>query len=166
MEEVPTHESITWCSPLVVQPKPKNPNDIRVSLDLRVLNHSMERTRQVQAPITEDFIDTFKDCMVFSKLDMNHSYYQFALDEESRKHMTFASPWGNYLYKRLAFGGVNSQDLFDAEMNRILSGLPWVLNNRDGILIGGIDKEDHDKNLETVLQRLECHNITLREREM
>ena len=44
MEEVPTHESITWCSPLVVQPKPKNLNDIRVSLDLRVLNHSMERT--------------------------------------------------------------------------------------------------------------------------
>ena len=34
MEEVPTHESITWCSPLVVQPKPKNPNNIRVSLDL------------------------------------------------------------------------------------------------------------------------------------
>ena len=29
MEEVPTHESITWCSPLIVQPKPKNPNDIR-----------------------------------------------------------------------------------------------------------------------------------------
>ena len=66
----------------------------------------MERTRQVQAPIAEGFIDTFKDCTVFSKLD-----------------------------------------LFDAEMSRILSGLPRVLNNRDVILIGGIDKEDHDKNL-------------------
>ena len=54
----------------------------------------MEWTRQVQAPITEDFIDTFKDCTVFSKLDMNHGYHQFALDEESRKLMTFASPWG------------------------------------------------------------------------
>ena len=122
----------------------------------------MERTRQVQAPIMEDFIDTFKDCMVFSKLDMNRGYHQFALDEESRKLMTFASPWGNYRYKRLAFGGVNSQDLFDAEMSQILSGLPRVLNNRDDILIGGIDKEDHDKNLEAVLQRLECHNIRLR----
>ena len=81
MEKVPKHESITWCSPLVVQPKPKNPNDIRVSLDLRVLNKSMQRTRQVQAPITEDFITTFKDCKVFSKLDMNHGYHQFPLDE-------------------------------------------------------------------------------------
>ena len=70
MEKVPEHDSITWCSPLVVQPKPKNPSDIHVSLDLRVLNKSMERTRQVQAPITEDFINTFKDCKVFSKLDM------------------------------------------------------------------------------------------------
>ena len=82
MEKVPEHESITWCSPLVVQSKPKNPNDIRVSLDMRVLNKSMQHSRQVQAPITEDFITTFKDCKVFSKLDMNHGFHQFPLDEE------------------------------------------------------------------------------------
>ena len=162
MEKVPDHEPITWCSPLVVQPKPRNPNDIRVSLDLRVLNKSMERTRNVQAPITEDFITTFKDCQIFSKLDMNHGYHQFCLDEESRKLMTFASPWGNYRYKRLAFGGVNSQDLFDSEMSRILSGIPRTLNNRDDILVGGINMEDHNKNLNTLLERLEMHNLTLR----
>ena len=162
MEPVPEHESITWCSPLVVQPKPKRPDDIRVSLDLRVLNKSMQRTRQVQAPITEDFIATFKDCRLFSKLDMNHGYHQFALDAESRKLMTFASPEGNYRYKRLAFGGLNSQDLFDAEMSRILSGLQRALNNRDDILIGGLDEEDHNKNLAAVLKRLQAHNLTLR----
>ncbi|KAL9987542.1 hypothetical protein ACROYT_G001867 [Oculina patagonica] len=162
MEKVPEHASITWCSPLVVQPKPKNPNDIRVSLDLRVLNKSMQRTRQVQAPITEDFITTFKDCKVFSKLDMNHGYHQFALDENSRKLMTFSSPWGNYRYKRLAFGGINSQDLFDTEMSKIISGIPRVLNNRDDIMIGGTDWNDHNDNLAALLQRLENHNLTLR----
>ena len=40
-EKVPEHEAIEWCSPLVVQPKAKNPKDIRVSLDLRILNQSM-----------------------------------------------------------------------------------------------------------------------------
>ena len=70
MEEVPGQESIDWCSPLVVQPKLKNPKDIRVSLDLRALYKSMEHARQVQAPITEDFIAVFKDCKVFSKLDI------------------------------------------------------------------------------------------------
>ncbi|KAL9972245.1 hypothetical protein ACROYT_G018516 [Oculina patagonica] len=162
MEKVTEHASITWCSPLVVQPKPKNPNDIRVSLDLRVLNKSMQRTRQVQAPITEDFITTFKDCKVFSKLDMNHGYHQFALDENSRKLMTFSSPWGNYRYKRLAFGGINSQDLFDTEMSKIISGIPRVLNNRDDIMVGGTDWNDHNENLAALLQRLENHNLTLR----
>ena len=136
MEKVPDHKAITWCSPIVVQPKPKNPKDIRVSLDLYLLNKSMLRTRNVQAPITEDFVTEFRDCKVFSKLDVNHGYHQFCLDPESRKTMTFSTPWGNYRYKRLAFGGVNSQDLFDAEIAKIISGIPKVLNNRDDIMIG------------------------------
>ncbi|CAB4018349.1 Hypothetical predicted protein [Paramuricea clavata] len=70
MEKVPDQEPITWCSPMVVQPKPKNSNDIRLRLDLRTLNKPMLRTCQVQAPITEDFITAFKDCRIFSKLDL------------------------------------------------------------------------------------------------
>ena len=163
VEPVPQHEAITWCSPLVVQPKPKNPQDIRACLDLRLVNQSMLRTRQVQAPITEDFIREFKGCKVFSKLDLNHGYHQFSLDDESRKIMTFSTPWGNYRYKRLAFGGLNSQDLFDAEIAKIISGIPRVLNNRDDIMIAGVDWNDHNANLRAVLQRIEDHNLTLRQ---
>ena len=101
IEPVPEHEAITWCSPLVVQPKPKNPKDIRACLDLRLVNKSMLRTRQVQAPITEDFITEFKRCTVFSKLDLNHGYHQFPIDDQSRRIVTFSTPWGNYRYKRL-----------------------------------------------------------------
>ena len=32
IEQVPAQEVITWCSPLVVQPKPKNLRDIRACL--------------------------------------------------------------------------------------------------------------------------------------
>ena len=139
MEKVPDHKAITWCSPIVVQPKLKNPEDIRVSLDLHLLNRSMLRTRNIQAPITEDFVTEFRDCKVFSKLDLNHGYHQFCLDSESHKAMTFSTPWGNYRYKRLAFGGVNSQDLFDAEISKVIAGIPKVLNNCDDIMIGGRD---------------------------
>ena len=51
MEKVPDQEPVIWCSAIVVQPKPKNPSDMRISLDLRILNKSMLRTRYVQAPI-------------------------------------------------------------------------------------------------------------------
>ena len=81
---------------------------------------------------------------------------------ESRKTMTFSTPWGNYRYKRLAFRGVNSQDLFEAEVSKIISGIPKVLNNRDNNMISGRDWDNHNKNLKQLLQRSEDHNLTLR----
>ena len=53
-EEIPRGEPVTWCSPLVVQPKPRfghtpreelQPHMIRASVDLRVPNKFMERNR-------------------------------------------------------------------------------------------------------------------------
>ncbi len=66
--------------------------------------------------------------------------------------MTFATPWGNYRYKRPAFGGKNSQDLFDAEIAKIISGIPRVLNNPDDIMVRGRDWKEHNQNLETLLE--------------
>ena len=40
----------------------------------------MLRTRNIQAPITEDFVTEFRDCKVFSKLKLNHGHHQFCLD--------------------------------------------------------------------------------------
>ena len=145
MEKVPDQEPVIWCSPIVAQPKLKNPSDIRISLDLRILDKSMLRTRYVQAPIVEDFITAFKGCSIFSKLDLNHGYHQFVIDPQPRQAMTFSTPWENHRYNRLAFGGVSSQDLFDSEMAKILWGIPRALNNRDDILIGGADLADHKK---------------------
>ena len=104
----------------------------------------------------------FKGCKVFSKLDLNHGYHQFSLDEQSRKIMTFSTSWGNYHYKRLAFGELNSQDLFDTEIAKTISGFPRVLNNRDDIMIGDLHLQDRNANLQVILQWIEDHNLTLR----
>jgi hypothetical protein len=61
--------------------------------------------------------------------------------------MTFATPWGNYRCRRLAFGGKNSQDLSDAEIAKIISSRDW---------------EEHKQNLQTLQERLTVHNLTLR----
>ena len=105
----------------------KNKNN-HVSLDLQVLNKAMQHTRHVQAPITEDFITTFKDCKVFSNLDMNHGYHQFALDKDILKSLG-----------RLTSGGINSQDLFDTKIARLFLEYQGVFNNRDDILVGDIN---------------------------
>ena len=112
-EKVPNGEAITWCSPLVVQPKPKykatdreklEPHMIRASIDLRIANRYMEQNRVAQNPIVEDFTHKFHDCTIFSKMDMNQGYNQLLLDPETRAIATFSTPWGNLRPRRLIFG--------------------------------------------------------------
>ena len=127
-EKVPENEPITWCSPLVVQPKPRfaqtppqelGPHMIRASVDLRVPNKYMERSRITQSPVVEDFIHKFHDCTLWTKLDMRQGYLQLKLHPTSRAIATFITPWGNYRPMRLVFGEKASQDLFDETMQRI-----------------------------------------------
>lgn len=169
-EKVQPGEPVTWCSPLVVQPKPRyanvdkehlDPHMIRASVDLRVPNKFMERNRILQAPIIEDFTCKFHQCEVFSKMDLKQGYHQLILHPESRTIATFSTPWGNMRPKRLIFGAKSSQDLFDEAMFRIFGDIPNCLNQRDDILIGGVNIADHNKTLETVLQRAKDFGITL-----
>ena len=103
-EYVPQGEPVTWCSPLVVQPKPRFSNTpreelashmIRASVDLRVPNKFMERNMITQGPIVEDFTYKFHDCTIFLKLDLRQGYLQLVLHPDSREVATFSTPWGN-----------------------------------------------------------------------
>ena len=84
-EKFESGDPVTWCSPLVVQPKPRykdvskdnlGPHMIRASVGLRVPNKFMERNRILQAPVVEDFTCKFHDCNVFSKMDLKQGYHQ------------------------------------------------------------------------------------------
>eukprot|EP00794_Sanderia_malayensis_P021365 gene21365-23445_t len=156
-EKVPLGEPATWFSPLVVQPKPRfakippdelEPEMIRASVDLRVPNQCMERSRITHGSIIEEFTYKFHDCKVFSKMDMKQGYHQLLLHPESSQFATFCTPWGNMRPKRLIFGAKASQDLFDETIFRIFGDIPNCLNQRDDILIGGRDMNQHNRILE------------------
>ena len=121
----------------------------------------MERNRILQAPVVEDFTCKFHACKYFSKMDLRQGYHQLILHPESRSVATFSTPWGNMRPKRLIFGAKASQDLFDEAMFRIFGDIPFCLNQRDDILIGGINLEEHNKTLQRVLQRAKDFGITL-----
>ena len=87
------------------------------------------------------------------KFDMRQGYHQLLLDPESRIVANFSTPWGNMRPKRLIFEAKASQDLFNEAIYRIFGDKPRCLNQRDDILIGGRDIEEHNKTLEAVLQR-------------
>ena len=168
-ERVPENEAITWCSPLVVQPKPKYKDTdkdkieahmIRPSIDLRIPNKYMERSKITPSPIVEDFTHKFHDCTIFSSMDMNQGYNQLELDENSRGIATFSTPWGNVRPKRLIFGAKSSQDAFDEAVYKVFGDIPYCLNQRDDILIGGRTLEEHNETLDKVLSRAEEYGVT------
>ena len=126
---------------------------IRASVDLRVPNQYMERLRITQETVAEDFMYKFHDCVIFYKLDMRQGYHQLLLDPESRKIATFSIPWGNFRPKRFIFGRKSSKDLFDETIHRIFGDIPRCLNQRDDILLGGRNFEEHEKTLEYVCSK-------------
>jgi hypothetical protein len=131
---------------------------IRACIDMRIANKSMESNR---ITVVEDFIYKFHKCKVFSKMDLRQGYHQLMLDPESRAVAIFSTPWGNMKPRRLVFGAKRSQDLFDEQMYRIFGDIPNCLNQRDDILIGGENIEEHNNTLREVLKRAKDFGITL-----
>lgn len=78
------------------------------------------------------------------------------LHPDSRDAVTFSVPWDKYRPKRLIFGAKASQDLFDDLMFKIFGDI----NQRDDILIGDRNIEEHNETLRTVLQRAEVYGAT------
>ena len=130
------------------------------SIDMRIPNQSMKRSRCVQPPRVEDFTYHLHDCKIFTKLDRRQGYHQLTLDPETRQIATFSTPWGNYRPKRLIFGEKSSQDVFDEAMFRIFGDIPHCLNQRDDILLGGRDDAEPLEVLRTVLQRANDYGVT------
>jgi hypothetical protein len=158
-------EPIVYTSPLVITPKSSGRDaDVRITADFRLANKGASRTRIVPRVITEDLAMIFAECKIFSKIDMNNGYHQFAIDEEIKKYLIVTTPWGNLKHNTLAQGWITSQDEFDRRISEILAGIPRVKNNRDDCLIGGRDWKDHNSNLNKVLSKLQSFVLTINEK--
>ena len=149
-----------WVSPLVIVPKPKNPDEIRVCVDMRAPNTAIRRERH-NMPTLDELSTLLAGASYFSKLDLNQGYNQIELDEESRYITTFATHMGLYRFKRLNFGVNSAAEMFQEAIRQSLNGLNGVVNFSDDILVHGKTKQEHDENLKQVLQRLKEKNLTL-----
>ena len=110
-----------WVSPLVAQPKPKNPDDIRLCVDMRAANQAILRERH-DTPTIDEIIAELNGSKYFSKLDLRSGYHQLLLSPESRYITTFATHVGLKRYKRLNFGICSASEVFQ---NTIKSDNHW-----------------------------------------
>jgi hypothetical protein len=146
-----------WCAGMVVVVKP---NKVRICVDLTKLNLSVKRERHI-LPAVEETLAQLKEAHVFSKLDANSGFWQIPLANESRLLTTFITPFGRYCFNRLPFGISSAPEHFQKRMQQILEGLEGVACMMDDILVFGRNKQEHDRRLHAVLQRLEEAKITL-----
>ena len=63
-----------WVSPIVIVPKSKDPEDIRLCVDMREANKAIQRERHI-TPTIDDIITQLNGSKWFSKIDMNQGYH-------------------------------------------------------------------------------------------
>ena len=99
---------------------------------------------------------------VFSKLDLKEGYHQLELEEHSRAITTFSTHKGLFRYKRLIFGMNTAFEVFQRTLQHSISNCEGQNNISDDIIVYSCTQEEHDRNLERVLQRLDELNRTLK----
>jgi len=149
-----------WVSPVVIVSKPKNPEKVRVCVDMRCANQAIRRERHI-TPTVDDIISDLNGDTVFTKLDLNQGYNQLELAPESRYITTFSSHKGLRRFKRLSFGISSAAEIFQNAIRESLSGLTGVINISDDVLVHGKTQQEHDENLRRTFQRLREQNLTL-----
>lgn len=149
-----------WVSPIVVVPKPKNPEKIRICVDMRAPYTAIRREHHI-TPTVDDIVAQLHRSTAFSKLDLNHGYHQIELAPESRYITTFSTHVGLRCYKRLSFGVCSAAEIFQNAIGEILHDIPGTLNISDDILIHGVTTEQHNESLTRVFQALSDQHVTL-----
>ena len=162
MEAMGVIEKVTeptpWVAGMVVVPKKSG--SIRICVDLKPLNESVQREVH-PIPKVDETLAQLAGAKVFSKLDANSGFWQIPLEEKSKLLTTFVTPFGRYCFNKLPFGISSAPELFQRRMNTILEGLEGYVDLIDDLLIYGKDQAEHDARLHAALKRLADANVTL-----
>ena len=77
-------------------------------------------------------------------MDTTKGYWHVELDHESSLLCTFNLPFGWYRFKRLPFGIVVSQDIFQRRLDDIYRNIPNVTGIADDSIVFGSTQGEHD----------------------
>ena len=146
-----------WISPVVAIPKGE---EIRLVVDMRQPNQAIRRSHH-PIPTLQELLVHFNGCKFFSKLDLLKGYHQLVLEEKSRYITAFVTHEGVFQYKRLVQGVNDAFTVYQYTIGQLFKQENLIQNICDDILIGGRDKDEHDRKLRKCLEILRDNNLTV-----
>ncbi len=153
------HSKSAWRAPTFIVPK--KCGAARIVFDYRRLNAVTERMAY-GLPNMDRLRRRFAGMHWISTLDVKSGFWHVPVREDHCKYLAFAFNGTLYEWTRMPFGPTNSPPTFQMAMHAVLGDLPYVVCYVDDIAILSKTEAEHRQHLDTVLARLEAHNIKLR----
>ena len=150
--------SSSWNSPVV--PIRKKNGDLRLCVDFRKIN-AVTMKKNFFTPDLQQIGDCLKGAKYFSTLDLCQGYYQILLDERDQIKSAFTTKSGQYCFTRMPFGLTGAPATFQRAMTQVMRNANWknCVVFMDDILVFGETIEQHDQNLDIVLEALETNGL-------
>ena len=155
-------EPTDWVNSIVcnVKETPDGKKKVRLCLDPKYLNKSIRREHHYSRTIDE-ILPLLHGKKYFSVVDTTKGYWHVELDYDSSLLCTFNTPFGRYRFKRLPFGIVVSQDIFQRKLDDVYKNIPNVTGIADDIIVFGSTEKEHDQAFVNMLEATRANNVSL-----
>lgn len=135
----------------------------RMVIDYRELNDQIE-SEEYPIPLIDEIVDECSGCEFHTIIDVKSAYYHVELAPQSRHLTAFTAPHGKYQFNRVPMGLKDSPRVFQKVMNIIFRDLlgKGVAIYMDDIAISAKTRQEHDRLLRIVFERLSKNGFKLR----
>jgi hypothetical protein len=138
----------------------KSDGTLRLCVDYRGLN-SVSRTNRAALPIIRDMLFRAHGARYYSKIDLKNAFNLVRIVKGQEYLTAFRTKYGHFEYLVMPFGLKNAPGHFQAFMNSVFCDLidRGLLVYIDDLLLYSLTKEDHQKLLLDVFNRLRANNL-------
>jgi hypothetical protein len=129
-------------------------------VDYRSLNKVTIKNKYT-LPWIEDLFDQMKGASVFSKIDLRSGCHQLRIRESDILKIAFHTRYGLYEYIVMSFRLTNAPAYFMYLMNKVFMEYldKFVVVFIDDILVYPKTKEEHEKHLRLILEKLRANQL-------
>ena len=116
-------------------------------------------------PRIDEMINEIAKHKVFSTFDLRSAYHQVEIIPEERKYTAFEANGRLYEFTRMPMGVTNGVPKFQRMVDEVAEkeSLEGTFPYMDNVTVGGMDQEDHDKNVKKFRDVAKMYNLTINE---